>query len=523
VTGSAAKVFLIGAGPGDPGLITVKGLEALKAADTVVYDYLANPALLEALDPHVERIYAGKRHGDRPLSQEQINDLLVERAREGRVVARLKGGDPFIFGRGGEEAEALAHAGVPFEVVPGVTAATAVAAYAGIPLTHRGMNASVTFVTGRETPGRAETLIRWDELGRAGGTLVFFMGVKSLGEITARLITGGRDPETPAAVIHWGTLPCQRTVTAPLKDLARRVAEAGLAPPALTVVGDVVSLGERINWFEALPLFGRRVLVPRAARQQGSLAKALAAQGAEVVAVPTLKIVPPDDPGPLEAALEHLSEFHWVVLTSANGVEAFFTALKARHRDARALAGIRVAVVGAETARALAAHGVEADLVPADSRAEGLAEALLEAGIADQHVLLAQAAGARRALPERLAEAGVQVTAVPVYRTVAPEPEEVDLSPLDGGPVDYATFTSASTVHHLEAVLGGERFRRVLDGCRIAAIGPITARALEERGLTVHVQPPGPAVAQLVAALCADAKGGAAAEPDIVQDPEEPK
>jgi len=204
-------------------------------------------------------------------------------------------------------------------------------------------------------------------------------------------------------------------------------------------------------------------------------------------------------------------------------VEAFFTALKARHRDARALAGIRVAVVGAETARALAAHGVEADLVPADSRAEGLAEALLEAGIADQHVLLAQAAGARRALPERLAEAGVQMTAVPVYRTVAPEPEEVDLSPLDGGPVDYATFTSASTVHHLEAVLGGERFRRVLDGCRIAAIGPITARALEERGLTVHVQPPGPAVAQLVAALCADAKGGAAAEPDIVQDPEEPK
>jgi uroporphyrinogen III methyltransferase/synthase len=502
-----ARVYLIGAGPGDPGLITVKGLEALRAADVVVYDYLANPALLETLSPHVERIYAGKRHGDRPLSQDGINEVLVAKAREGKVVARLKGGDPFIFGRGGEEARALAQAGVPFEVVPGVTAATAVAAYAGIPLTHRGMNASVTFVTGRETPGRADTLIRWDELGKAGGTLVFFMGVKSLGDITARLMEGGRSPDTPAAVIHWGTLPCQRTVTGRLEDIARKVAEAGLEPPALTVVGEVVSLRDEINWFEALPLFGKRVLVTRAAGQSGGLSAALAEQGAEVVAVPSIRVVPPEDFGPLDEALDHLTEYHWVVLTSANGVEAFFARLKARHRDARALAGIRVAVVGAETARALSAHGVEADLVPTDPRAEGLAEAMIEAATGHMRVLLAQAAGARRVLPELLTQEGIQVTVAPAYRTVAPEAEAVDLEALEKAPLDYATFTSSSTVRNLQGMLGTERFRAVLAGARVCAIGPVTAQTAREAGLTVHVQPEGPSTAQLVAALCADAQG----------------
>jgi uroporphyrinogen III methyltransferase/synthase len=513
VSAPTGKVYLIGAGPGDPGLITVKGLECLKGADVVIDDYLANPALLEGLDATVERIHVGKRHGSHLYSQEQINEMLVTHARAGRIVARLKGGDPFIFGRGGEEAAALAAAGVPFEVVPGVTAATAVAAYAGIPLTHRGMNASVTFVTGQETPGRKETLIHWDDLGRAGGTLVFFMGVKSLEAITARLIDAGRDPDTPTAVIHWGTLPAQRTVAGRLGDIARKVAEAGLEPPALTVVGDVVSLRDRINWFESLPLFGRRVLVTRAAGQQGALAHALAARGAEVVGVPTIRIAPPEDPGPLDDAVQRLAEFHWVVLTSANGVEAFFSRLAAAGRDARALAGIRVAVVGAETARALAARGIEADLVPPRSRAEGLAEALLEEGVRGQRVLLAQAAGARRVLPELLTREGVTVTVVPAYRTVAPDPEGVDLAALERAPLDWATFTSASTVRGLRGLLGAERFARVLAGCRIAVIGPVTAEAAREAGLAVHLQPEGPSIHQLVDAICADAaRPGAPAE-----------
>ncbi len=498
-------VYLIGAGPGDPGLITVKGLERLRAADVVVYDYLANPALLEDLGPDVERIYVGKRHDDALKTQDEINALLLDRARQGRTVARLKGGDPFIFGRGGEEARALAKAGIPFEVVPGVTAATAVAAYAGIPLTHRGMNATVTFVTGRETPGRGETLIRWDQLARAGGTLVFFMGAKSLPEITRRLIDAGRAPDTPAAVIHWGTLPNQRTVAAPLKDLARAVAEAGVGPPALTVVGEVVALREEINWFESLPLFGRRVLVTRATGQRGRLARLLAERGAEVVAVPTIRVVPPEDPGPVQAALAGLDRFDWVVLTSANGVEAFFAALAAHNRDSRALAGRRVAVVGDETARALAAHGVTADLVPEASHAEGLADAMGQAGVKGKTVLLAQAAGARKVLGERLGEAGAEVTAAALYRTVVPEADAAALAVLAGGPVHYATFTSGSTVRNLREILGPEGFAKTLATARIVAIGPVTARAARDAGLTVHIQPDDPGVAALVAAICSDA------------------
>jgi len=504
---ACGTVYLIGAGPGDPGLITVKGLERLKAADVVVYDYLANPALLEDLAPEVERIYVGKRHDDALKTQDEINALLVDRARQGRTVARLKGGDPFIFGRGGEEARALAQAGVPFEVVPGVTAATAVAAYAGIPLTHRGLNATVTFVTGRETPGRGETLVRWDELARAGGTLVFFMGVKSLPDITARLIAAGRAPDTPAAVIHWGTLPNQRTVAAPLSDLARAVAEAGVEPPALTVVGEVVALRPEINWFESMPLFGRRVLVTRAVGQRGRLARLLSERGAEVVAVPTIRVVPPEDAGPVDAALSDLETFDWVVLTSANGVAAFFERLSADGRDSRALAGRMIAVVGAETARALAAHGVTADLVPEDAHAEGLAAAMAKAGVRGSRVLLAQAAGAREVLGERLGEAGAEVTAAALYRTVVAEPDAAALAALGSGPLHYATFTSASTVRNLQEILGPEGFLKTLAGARVVAIGPVTARAARDAGLTVHLQPDDPAVAALVAAICSDALG----------------
>ncbi|MDH4229190.1 MAG: uroporphyrinogen-III C-methyltransferase [Nitrospirota bacterium] len=496
-------VYLIGAGPGDPGLITVKGLECLEAAQVVVYDYLANPALLESLAPEVERVYAGKRHGNHHMRQEDINALLVERAQRGLTVARLKGGDPFIFGRGGEEAAALASAGVPFEVVPGVTAATAVTAYAGIPLTHRGLNATVTFVTGQEDPSRPDTRVQWDELARTGGTLVFFMGIKRLPHIARRLIAGGLSPDTPAAAIRWGTHPAQHTVSGTLDNLAQRVEEARLQPPALIVVGEVVTLREQINWFESLPLFGRRILVTRAAGQQGQLARALDRAGADVVAVPTIRIVPPDDPAPLHAATAALDKYRWLVVTSANGVDSLFASLGQHGKDSRALAGVRIAAVGTETARALANHGIHADLVPADARAEGLATALVEQGVKDQNILLVQAAQARPVLPETLAAHGARVEQVTAYRSEAPE--TLDRERLLAAPLDYAVFTSSSTVRNLHRLLGDAAFRATLAPARTCAIGPVTAATCRELGLTVHLQPDTPAVAALVDAIRTDA------------------
>ncbi|MBI5137623.1 MAG: uroporphyrinogen-III C-methyltransferase [Nitrospirae bacterium] len=502
----AGTVYLVGAGPGDPELITVKGRRCLDAAHVVVYDYLANPALLESLPPHVQTIYVGKRHGEHQVPQHKINELLVNFARQGATVVRLKGGDPFIFGRGGEEAQALAEAGVPFEVVPGVTAATAVTAYAGIPLTHRGMNTSVTFVTGSEDPAKPGTQIHWDALAQANGTIVFFMGMKSLPAIMDKLMAAGRAPDTPAAVIHWGTHPCQRTVTGTLASLAERVAAAGLSPPALIVVGEVVALRDHINWFENKPLFGKRVLVTRAAGQQGALAAALAAQGAEVVAAPALEIVPPEDAGPLDRAIQGLPDTQWLVLTSANGVKAFFTRLAMNGLDARALGGVKIAVVGEETARTLAAFAVFPDLVPAGQHSEGLAKALIETGVVGQTVLVAQADRARKVLVDALGDAGARVLPVVCYRSVAPDPAHPALQALaHAEPVDYATFTSGATVTNLHDALGAEAFARLLARARVAVIGPVTAEAARAAGLTVHLQAESPAIDALVATLCADA------------------
>jgi len=503
---TTGKVYLVGAGPGDPELITVKGRRRLAEADVVVYDYLANPALLDTLALEVECIYVGKRHGNHHLPQDQINQLLIDKAREGAVVVRLKGGDPFIFGRGGEEATALAESGVPFEVIPGITAATAVTAYAGIPLTHRGVNASVTFVTGSEDPEREETMIRWKELGRASETLVFFMGMRSLPVITRRLIEGGRAADTPAAVIRWGTHPCQQTVTGTLENLATHVAEAGIRPPALIVVGDVVRFREQINWFESLPLFGRRILVTRAASQKGTLVRALADLGAEVVGVPTIRIVDPQDFAPLDDAIGALERMDWVVLTSKNGVEHFFRRLNALGKDSRALAGCQVAVVGRETAKALEAAGVKADLVPEHSHAEGLAEAMVARGVAGKQVLLAQAEQARAVLPETLSAGGAAVTAVTVYRTVCPEADDTTMAALtDPRGFDYVTFTSGSTVRNLNRILGNDRFHAILKGARVAAIGPVTGDAAGKAGLSVDLMPDNPDIPSLVATIREDA------------------
>ncbi len=504
-------VSLIGAGPGDPGLMTVKGLARLKAAQVVIYDRLANPELLDSLAPGVLRIDVGKRHGnDRDHkgshSQQAINQLLVEHALGGARVARLKGGDPFIFGRGGEEAQALAAAGIPFEVVPGVTAATAVAAYAGIPLTQRGINTTVTFVTGQEDPNKAETSIHWQELGRADGTLVFFMGVRSLPTIVEKLIAGGRAADTPSAIIQWGTHPHQRTVTAPLSELPQQA--AGITPPALIVVGRVVTLRQQIDWFEQRPLFGKRILTTRSVAQQGQLAERLRDMGGHVICAPTLQLVPPEDFSALDAAIDALGSIDWLVLTSGNGVDAFFARLRAQNRDSRALAGLQVAVVGRQSAKALSAHGITADLIPADAHGEGLAAALMAIGVDGKTVLLAQAENARPVLANSLTQAGATVKTVISYRSIVPDRSLLPAELLaDDTRVDYATFTSGATVNHLQQLLGQDRFMALLSHARIASIGPVTSRAIEQAGLSVHIQPHHPSVAALAEAVAADAGG----------------
>ncbi len=504
------KVYLIGAGPGDPELITVKGQKALGQSHVVVYDYLANPALLEGLPPQVHTVYVGKRHGQEHVSQEQINRMLVEFAKQGATVARLKGGDPFIFGRGGEEALACAEAGVPFEVIPGVTAATAVSAYAGIPLTQRGINTSVTFVTGSEDPNKPDTQIHWDSLAKAHGTIVFFMGTRRMPQIITKLIEAGRAPTTPVAVIRWGTHPCQQTVTGTLETILDDVKQAAIAPPALIVVGEVVALRERIGWFEKAPLFGKKVLVTRAADQQGTLTAMLNDLGAEVTAVPTLQILPPTDAdamNAIDAAIDNLNRVDWLVLTSANGVKHFFTRMAMHGKDVRALGNTRIAVVGTETANTLAAFALHPDLTPEDQKAEGLAEALIATGIDGKRVVLAQADKARPVLADMLKKAGADLLQAVCYQSVPVDADDEAVQALkasDGG-FDYATFTSGATVNNLKAALGEADFQRLLAGARIAAIGPVTAQAATDAGLTVAVQPGTPSIAELVSALCADA------------------
>ncbi|MBW1992326.1 MAG: uroporphyrinogen-III C-methyltransferase, partial [Deltaproteobacteria bacterium] len=340
------KVYLVGAGPGDPGLITVKGLQLLHRAEVIIYDQLASPDLLTAARPEAQLIYVGKKAGAHALPQEDINRLLIDKAREGKTVVRLKGGDPFVFGRGGEEAEALAAAGIPFEVVPGVTAAVAVPACAGIPVTHRGLASLVTLVTGHEDPAKPESAIPWDILARTQGTLVFLMGVKNLAENCRRLLEGGRAPHTPAAVIQSGTLPDQRTVTGTLADIAAKAREADLRPPAVLVVGEVVALRERLNWWETRPLWGRVAVVTRTREQASALVELLAEAGARCLEVPTLEILPPEDFSPLDAALERLPEYDWIIFTSANGVKAFMARLFDRKLDVRALGQAKLAAIG---------------------------------------------------------------------------------------------------------------------------------------------------------------------------------
>jgi uroporphyrinogen III methyltransferase/synthase len=496
-------VYLVGAGPGAPELITLAGVRALRRADVVVYDYLASPRLLEHAPPHAERILVGKHGGGQRTAQDVITALLLERARAGRTVVRLKGGDPFVFGRGGEEAEALAAAGVPFEIVPGISSAIAVPAYAGIPLTHREVASSFTVLTGYEYPDKPQMAVHWDAVAQRGNTLVFLMTTRQLAANMDRLVAHGLAPDTPAAVIRWGTVGEQETVVGTVATIAAQVAARQLQPPAVAVVGQVVRLRETIAWFERKPLFGRCIVVTRPRAQAAGFIEALTDLGADVLPCPTIEIVPPASWAPLDAAIERLASYDWLVLTSVNGVAMFFDRLRERQRDIRALHRARVAAVGSETAAAIAARGLQVDIVPEEFRAEAVAAAICRAGVAGTRVLLPRAAVAREILPVTLRAAGATVDEVPAYETI---PARVDLGELRDrlgrGAVDLVTFTSSSTVRNFVALLGHDA-TALLGGVPAACIGPITAETARGFGLEVVVQPPTYTIAAFTESIAA--------------------
>jgi uroporphyrinogen III methyltransferase/synthase len=509
------KVYLIGAGPGDPSLITVKGRALLEKAEVVIYDYLASKKLLNHVPKEAELIYAGKKGGVKHThTQAEINRMLVEHALAGKTVVRLKGGDPFIFGRGGEEIEELVDAGIPFEVVPGVTSATAAATYAGVPITQRQYTSSVAFVTGHEDPTKPDSNIAWDKLATGIGTLVFYMGIKNLPLITERLIEHGRDPKTPALVVRWASTPEQCSVVGTVADIAEVVRKAGIKPPALVVVGEVVRLREKINWFEKKPLFGRRILITRTREQASDLVARLEDLGAECLEWPTISLAPPESWAELDQELERLGTHQWLVFTSINAIKFFFARLFEKGMDARDLKGPRIATVGATTAEELLAHGVKADLLPEEFTGEGLAASLIAQGVAGQSILIPRALKAREVLPEKLQEAGARVQVAPVYRNVRPEAKTEELRrELAERQVDVVTFTSSSTVTNFLYMLNAadrDELQQLLAGVRIATIGPITARTVEKAGLKVDIQPAQYTIPDLVKSIRAYFETGTA-------------
>jgi uroporphyrinogen III methyltransferase / synthase len=486
------KVYLVGSGPGDPGLLTLKAKECIEKADVVIYDYLANVVFLDYAKKNAERIYVGKEGGRHTLGQNEINRLIVEKASQGLRVVRLKGGDPFIFGRGGEEAQELVKAGIPFEVVPGVTSAIAVPAYAGIPLTHRDFTATVAFVTGHEDPSKETSNIAWDKIATGIGTLVFLMGVGNLPKIAASLMEHGRSPDTPVAVIRAGTVPGQRTVTGSLGNIADIAQKEKIKPPAIIVVGDVVSLRKDLNWFEKKPLFGKRVVVTRAREQASDFVARLSELGAECIEFPTIEVIPPLSWKELDRAIGNLERYHWLVFTSVNGVKHFFDRLQDSGQDARNLKEIRIAAIGPKTAEAIRGQGVKPDLIPEEYRAEAVVEAFGKRGVKGLRILLPRAAEAREVLPQELEEMGAAVEVVEAYRTVRPEGAKNEVrAMLEKGDIHMVTFTSSSTVNNFMEMFEGESERLLgwMKKVAVACIGPVTAKTAQERGLSVRITP----------------------------------
>ncbi|HUN30241.1 MAG TPA: uroporphyrinogen-III C-methyltransferase [Alphaproteobacteria bacterium] len=479
------RVVLVGAGPGDPGLLTMAAARALACADVLLYDALASDPIVALAPSTCERIYVGKRGGTHEMPQGEIEALMIARAREGNVVVRLKGGDPFVFGRGGEEAQALRAAGIAFEIVPGISSAIAAPAYAGIPVTHRAFNPVLTIATGHEDPAKPSSTLDWSKLADPHRTLVLLMAMSNLERICARLIEHGLPASTPVAVIQDGTRPTQRTATGTLASIAAEAARAGLAAPAIVVVGGVVELREDLRWFDCRPLFGKRVLITRPARQAQEFARALYARGVEPILASTIAIVPPDDAAAAHRAIDDLSSYRWIVFTSQNGVDAFFDRLAALDSDARYIGATRVAAIGAKTAERLREFGVRADLVPGAFVSEEIARALLQATHSGDRILIYRAQEARDVLPQMLEDAGREPHVVAAYKTV------FDVDPDFAHKVaraDVITFTSASTVRGYVELLGGAApAREAARNKLIACIGPITAETADECGLHIDV------------------------------------
>lgn len=497
-------VYLVGAGPGAPDLITVRGQALLACADVVLYDALSHPGLLALAKPEADLRNVGKRGGSLSPSQAWITSQLIESARDGKQVVRLKGGDSFLFARGAEEAEALVAAGIPFEVVPGLTSPIGTSAYAGIPLTHRELSSSVSFITGTDREGKEWSDAAWLKIATATDTLCILMGMRRIREICEALVRGGRSAQTPAAVIMWGARPEQRVCVAPLGELAQRAGEMGLSNPAVIVVGEVVALRDQLSWFEKKPLFGRRILVPRPVHQAQDTATQIRERGAEAVVFPVIEIHPPPSPERLLEAARAVGGYDWVLFTSANGVDAFFSAIKQTSGDARRLGGVKIGTIGPRTAAALQRHGLSADLVAEEFVGEGLAKAVLTAG-GNGRVLLPRALEARDELPNALRAAGLVVDVVPAYETKAVNPSKTEalVALFTSGDIDTVLFTSSSMVTATVAALGPDA-AALLDRVHVASIGPITTRTANELGLRVRTTATEYTVARLLDALAAD-------------------
>ena len=482
------KVYLIGAGPGDAGLITVRGLDLIKSCDIIIYDYLANVKFLESARKDAEIIYVGKKGGDHTLPQGGINELIVQKAKTGKSIARLKGGDPYIFGRGGEEAEELFDAGIEFEVVPGVTAAAAATAYAGIPLTHRSCTSTLALITGHEDPTKDDTAIAWDKLATGIGTLVFYMGVKNLPLIVDNLVKNGRDPKTPVALIRWGTTPKHRTWTGTLETIVEIAKKEKVKPPSLIVVGEVVSLRDRLGWFEKRPLFGKQIIVTRARAQASDFVERLQESGANTLEFPTIETVEPESWADLDAAVERIAEYDWMIFTSVNGLGYLLYRLKQTGRDIRQLAGPKLCAIGSKTAEAVESVGMKVDLVPNEYRAEAIIEAIGD--VKGKKILIPRAQEAREILPEELGKMGATVDVVTAYRTVRPTAKkDAILKQIRDSEVDMVTFTSSSTVTNFAGMFEKSELAEIQGKLKVASIGPITSETAKKLGFKVDVSP----------------------------------
>ncbi len=483
-------VYLVGSGPGDPGLLTLKAAQKIAEADVIVYDYLAGHNFVHKAKPDAELIYVGKSGKQHTVEQNDINQILVTKAREGKTVVRLKGGDPYVFGRGGEEAEELAVAGIPFEVVPGITSAIAAPAYAGIPVTHRDHASSVTFVTGHEDPSKEESAIDWSVLGRNTGTLVFLMGVKNIEFISRELISNGMAPTTPTALVRWGTTPSQITAKSDLANIAGECRRRGMSAPAVLIVGSVVSLRDTLSWYENKPLFGKRIVVTRSREQSRKMAEKISANGGEPILFPTIEIAATSNYGPLDDAISRASEFDWILFTSENGVERFFKRFFNLGKDIRELAGPRFGAIGPVTANAISSRGIKVDMLAKEFVAEGLLEVFEGEDLTGRRFLIPRAEKARDVLPDGLEKKGALVEVTPVYQTLRPSRagvETIEKSFLDKS-IDAVTFTSSSTVNHFMEMFEGADIKELLQGTLIASIGPITSNTLTHHGLRASIE-----------------------------------